>query len=321
MIYDYMPNGIIERLEYNTSLLYIVVLPIVIFILYELIKLFFYAVNIVIMFPTLDAIESRLSGKSSIFKRFVSSFFEIPRALSYVIVLSFVFNIASILNVNKEFNNYLSKSKIYNSICKEIIIPIANSKLARQLPNIINNSFKIEIKQASNGSQSDNNIRTVIYYNGITLDEGVMSNEAIDNMAKSIVKGITDDNEKARALYEWVGSNIKYDNDKAEKILNNDFTAKSGAIAAFSEKKGICFDYSSLYVAMCRAVNIDVRLITGEGFNGVSWISHAWNQVYVNNKWINVDTTFYKGGNYYNSKRFNLDHKNASIAGEWPSDI
>ncbi|KAJ49331.1 membrane-bound protein [Clostridium tetanomorphum DSM 665] len=70
---------------------------------------------------------------------------------------------------------------------------------------------------------------------------------------------------------------------------------------------------------MCRANNLKVRLITGQGFNGVSWVSHAWNQVYIaeENKWINVDTTFYKGGNYFNSKRFDLDHKDSSIAGEW----
>ena len=70
---------------------------------------------------------------------------------------------------------------------------------------------------------------------------------------------------------------------------------------------------------MCRAVNIKVRMIIGEAYNGEEYISHAWNQVYLKNqrKWINVDPTFYMAGNYFNNPNFNSDHKEKSIAGEW----
>mgnify|MGYP001596433738 CR=1 FL=1 len=45
----------------------------------------------------------------------------------------------------------------------------------------------------------------------------------------------------------------------------------------------------------------------------------SWNQVYIEeeNKWINVDPTFLIGGDYYDSKRFDIDHKAENIAGEW----
>ena len=129
----------------------------------------------------------------------------------------------------------------------------------------------------------------------------------------------TDTISKAKKIYNWVGKNIDYDSEKANEVLYNDFRKGSGAIPTFQTKNGICFDYACLYVAMCRANAIKVRLITGYGFNGVSWIGHAWNQVYIpeEKKWINVDATFYKGGYYFNSDNFNLDHKGAEIAGEW----
>jgi hypothetical protein len=59
--------------------------------------------------------------------------------------------------------------------------------------------------------------------------------------------------------------------------------------------------------------------MTGEGFNGVSWVSHAWNEVYIpeEDKWYKVDPTFFKGGNYFNSRRFDLDHRDAKVAGQW----
>lgn len=314
-IYTSIPPIITDKLEDNPYLLYLVVLPILVLILYEIIKLFFYLINMVIIFPFLDVIERSLKHRSNTIKRFISSIFEIPRAVCVIILLAVLFNIAAYMNINAQFNDYLSRSEIYNYICRDIIVPIANSKLARQIPNIINNSIKIEVKEAAKTiGDSD---RIIIYYNGITLDEGIQSNEAIDNFARALVADADSEYEKAKIIYEWIGRNLEYDDEKARKILSNDFSVKSGAIAAYNEKKGICFDYTCLYVAMCRAVNLDVRMITGEGFNGISWISHAWNQVLVDGKWINVDTTFYKGGNYFDSSRFGLDHRNSSIAGEW----
>ncbi|MDP4088339.1 MAG: transglutaminase-like domain-containing protein [Bacillota bacterium] len=314
-IYNYIPTVINITLEDKQWLLYLAVLPILILLIYEILKSFFYIINVVLVFPVLDVLEKALANKSELFRRVISAVFEIPRSICYVILLSVVFNIAAYLKVDSNFNGYLAESKLYDYICKDVIVPIANSNFAKEIPNIINNSMKIEVRQASDSSEGTSG--TIVYYNGVTLEEGIKSDAEIDNMARKLTAGAKSDNEKARILYDWVGKNIQYDDAKAERILNNDFSTKSGAITAFNERKGICFDYSCLYVAMCRAIDIKVRLITGEGFNGVSWVSHAWNQAYVNGKWVNVDTTFYKGGNYYNSSRFNLDHRNASMAGEW----
>ena len=87
---------------------------------------------------------------------------------------------------------------------------------------------------------------------------------------------------------------------KLEKVLNGSDISKmpeSGAICAFEKKSGICFDKACLYVAMARAINLKVRLIGGQAFDGKKYVGHAWNQVYLNdeNIWINVDTTFYDG--------------------------
>ena len=106
---------------------------------------------------------------------------------------------------------------------------------------------------------------------------------------------------------------------RAQELEEGDVNLKSGAIAAFDTREGVCFDYASLYVAMARDAGLKVRLITGEGFDGTQWVSHAWNQVYIpsQNKWINVDCTFYDAGNFFNSSDFNEYHKDVSIAGQW----
>ena len=88
----------------------------------------------------------------------------------------------------------------------------------------------------------------------------------------------------------------------------------------YTTRKGVCFDYSCLYVSMCRAVGLKVRLVTGLGYSGSAWGDHAWNQVYSSGekRWINVDTTFGStGGDFFDQTDFFLTHKDAEVQGEW----
>lgn len=324
-LYMLIPADVLQYIENNNFIIYAVVIPLLILLCYKIIKLIFDLVNYLTFYPILDSVERFLSSKSNFFKRVMGALFQFPKAISYVLIVAFILNMISIFSTNSKLNKYLEASKTYTSLCKGIIIPVTNSPIAKNLPHIINNSFRIVIRE--NDREPKETIpgkavskgRTIVYYNGVTLDDGVKSNKQIDEFSRSLVQKENDTKTKAKTLYNWIGNNIAYDHDKANRVLNNDFNVQSGTIPTFNSKKGICFDYSCLYVAMCRANHIKVRLITGEGFNGVSWVSHAWNQVYIpeEGKWINVDTTFYKGGNYFNSKRFELDHKDAQIAGEW----
>lgn len=207
---------------------------------------------------------------------------------------------------------------LFNSIpSNPISIDTFNEVLAyRKMENIIyNNTSKI----IESGLIKDIKSNKIIYYNGVTIDQGIKSNSEIDNKAISLTKSAKSDREKAKKLYSWVGTNIEYDDYKAEKVLNSESVKDSGAIPAFENRTGICFDYACLYVAMSKAVGLPVRLVTGDAYNGEEFINHAWNEVYLKDedKWINVDPTFYKGGNYFDSKDFNEVHRKNNTAGEW----
>jgi len=187
-----------------------------------------------------------------------------------------------------------------------------------------NNSYrKSEIGGLLKNIKSSKGVspKEIIIYNGVTIEDGIKSNKNIDNKAVELIKNAISDRERAKVLYTWIGSNIKYDNDKAEEVLSgsdNNEMPESGAIVAFENKSGICFDKACLYVAMSRAIDLKVRLIGGQAFDGEKYVGHAWNQVYLKDEdiWINVDTTFYDGGNYFDSNLFNK-HNTEEIAGEW----
>lgn len=320
-IVNISPKNLMDYFDSNPIITYAIIIPLIILLFYKLLSLALDFVNRFTFYPLADNIENVLEHRSDFSKRLIGAIFRVPKSICYILFATFLLNAISILNINIGISQYLETSTLYNYLCKEVVIPVSNSKIAKQLPNIINNSFKVVVKEVdvSDPKNESNGKRVIVYYNGITLDEGVKSNSKIDNLARELTAGETSSKGKSKIIYNWVGSNIEYDHDKAEQVLNNDFNIKSGAIPTFNTRKGICFDYSCLYVAMCRANGLKVRIITGEGFNGVSWVSHAWNQVYIQeeSRWINVDTTFYKGGNYFNSRRFDMDHRNAKIAGEW----
>ena len=184
-------------------------------------------------------------------------------------------------------------------------------------------NFKSDIEEfiSKFDYRSNGFINEIVIYNGTTIDEGIKSNDEIDAKAIKLTRDASNDRERAKILYDWIGSNIEYDDEKAELVLSGIDRAEmpeSGARCAFDTRSGVCFDKACLYVAMSRAAGLRVRLISGEAFDGEKYVGHAWNQIYLKdeNKWINVDTTFYDAANYFDSNLFN-EHKVENIAGEW----
>lgn len=115
---------------------------------------------------------------------------------------------------------------------------------------------------------------------------------------------LTKDTEKADRIYNYIVNLMTYDNEKAA-------TVQSGYIPDLEEvlevKTGICFDYSALYAAMLRAQDIPVRLVIG--YVQPENIYHAWNQVYLDGKWVWKDPTFgpqdsHEEGNYIQDREY-----------------
>ena len=58
--------------------------------------------------------------------------------------------------------------------------------------------------------------------------------------------------------------------------------------ATLNSSKGICYDLSSLFAAMCRSQSIPCSLT--KGYAGRSY--HAWNKVNVDGAWYQIDLTY-----------------------------
>lgn len=108
--------------------------------------------------------------------------------------------------------------------------------------------------------------------------------------AVELTKGAKTVQEKAKLLWKYMYQNNTYDYTKAATVTTGYIPVVDRTLA---DKKGICYDFSSLYAAMLRSQGTPAKLIKGYAPDYASGY-HAWNEVYdtVTGKWVVVDTTY-----------------------------
>ncbi len=333
-IYDKIPENIKKMIFQQDVLTYLIAVPVILILMLLFIRLITTPFYKRVIVPLSEKIQRQLNNCGMGFRRFMGALWQVPKSLVYTLVFVFILNFSSYYLYSPYLSKWTNESVGYQLICKNVLYPVLNSNIGKKVPVLVNDSFREAmgaiIPQGVPAGSGDavatiekltgGNIKVIEYFNGMTLDDAVKSNEAIDKKAVELVGKETDDKEKARIIYNWISKNITYDYEKAEKIVTDPKGIVSGSISVFETRKGICFDYSCLYVSMCRAVNLKVRLVTGIAYGGTSWGDHAWNQVYISGDevWVNLDATFGGSGVYYFDKKdFFADHRDADVQGEW----
>ncbi|WP_019913673.1 transglutaminase-like domain-containing protein [Paenibacillus sp. HW567] len=150
------------------------------------------------------------------------------------------------------------------------------------LENTTGNKYKVISSETVDLSLSNANA----VYLGSVQNVKWSSSDTTVLKAKQLTQGLTTDEAKVKAIYNYIVSNVKYDytlasNVSTDYIPNNDNTLLT--------KKGICYDYASLFATMLRSEGIPTKLVMGNS----SYVStyHAWNEVLLNGKWVIIDTT------------------------------
>lgn len=108
--------------------------------------------------------------------------------------------------------------------------------------------------------------------------------------AVALTAGTTDLKKKAQILWDYMAKNNSYDYNKAATVTAGYLPVIDTTLR---DKKGICYDFSSLYAAMLRSQGIPAKLIKGYAPKYAAGY-HAWNEVYdaSQGKWITVDSTY-----------------------------
>ncbi len=104
-------------------------------------------------------------------------------------------------------------------------------------------------------------------------------------LADEICVDCDTDEEKVKAIYKWMIYNFEYDYDC--EPLTQYFNVRK----TLSTRKGICYDFSHLFAALCRSQNIPCYVVDGDKRDNAQY-HHTWNRVYFDGSWWDMDVTF-----------------------------
>ena len=105
-----------------------------------------------------------------------------------------------------------------------------------------------------------------------------------EELADEICADSDTDAEKVQAIYNWIIHNFEYDYDYHAIIQYFDIQR------TLRTHKGVCYDFSNLFAALCRSQNIPCYVVDGKPYDH-SLAAHTWNRVYYNDSWWDVDVT------------------------------
>lgn len=106
-------------------------------------------------------------------------------------------------------------------------------------------------------------------------------NNTIDKIYMEQLDSTMNDEEKIKAIHDYIINNSKYDNDRISGITKyNSNTAYGNLIEGY----GICSGYTDAMAIFLNKMGILNYKISSD--------KHIWNLVYLNGKWLNLDLTF-----------------------------
>ena len=105
-----------------------------------------------------------------------------------------------------------------------------------------------------------------------------------EKLAHEICEGCDTDAEKVQAIYRWIIQNCEYDYDYYA------FVQYFNVRKTLRTHKGVCYDFSNLFAALCRSQNIPCYVVDGTPYDR-STEDHTWNRVYYDSCWWDLDVT------------------------------
>lgn len=150
--------------------------------------------------------------------------------------------------------------------------------------------YQVEVinKNLSDFANKLNNIELRPVKTGTYIDKEV------DKILKKIIKNDMTTYEKLGAIYDWIAKNIKYKVSGIPIMISPDlggykepydYLIVEQAKFALDNRFGVCDDYSSLFIVMCRAVGIPAYRTDGmcKTVSG-GYTGHAWALIAIGDK-------------------------------------
>lgn len=158
----------------------------------------------------------------------------------------------------------------------------ARIEAKKELIDVIrkNHTIKGDILEIQRGNLSHVTLNPDLYLAPspfINSDDG-----EIRSFLPGIIQSQTQDSEKVQSIMRWVYKNLKKEPSFSIPIAKD----------VFLRRAGDCNEHAVIFAAFARAAHIPCAIVSGMVYNKDNFYYHAWNLVYLENKWLDVDSTF-----------------------------
>ena len=130
---------------------------------------------------------------------------------------------------------------------------------------------------------------TITYYT--TAEQERQMDQAVEALIAELGVYNSDNYTKLKAIYDYICANVTYD---YENLNDDDYKLKHTAYAALIDGTAVCQGYALLLYRLALEMNVDCRLIAGDGGG-----PHGWNIAEIDGQYYNLDSTWDAGKTVY----------------------
>ena len=173
-------------------------------------------------------------------------------------------------------------------------------------PNSTSHSINVELSKFGKGLNEKNGKSSSIYLKSSSYCK--IGTKQLKALVKSLTKGLTNNVDKAKAIFNYVRDEIEY---------SYYYNSQKGASGTLKSKKGNCVDKAHLLVALYRTAGFPSKYVHGRCTFSTMRTGHVWTQVLVDNTWICADPVSYRNSlgkiANWNTKTYTYQGKYASL--------
>ena len=131
---------------------------------------------------------------------------------------------------------------------------------------------------------------TLTYYTTAAQEREM--DQAVEALIAELGVYNSDNYTKLKAIYDYICANVTYD---YENLNDDSYKLKHTAYAALIDGTAVCQGYALLLYRLALEMNVDCRLIAGDGGG-----PHGWNIAEIDGQYYNLDSTWDAGQTVYN---------------------
>ena len=175
------------------------------------------------------------------------------------------------------------------------------------LPTSTSKTINVKLSKFGSGLNVKNTVSSLGAYHKASKNCQV-NNAKIKALVTSLTSGLTNDIDKAKALFNYVRDNIWYD---------YYYDSHKGAVGTLNSGGANCADQAHLLIAMYRTAGFNARYVHGTCRFSDGWYGHVWTQVLIGNTWVVGDPISYKNSlgkiNNWNANTYRLHNRYISL--------